>query len=240
MKIIWFTAGFLLLFGNNAHAQNDVKIPLFDYSKPFQDERITRVPVGEADFPTGKIIVSDPFFTMDQKPFKKTIEPGKYTAELLMCKIEEDHYRVAFAKLKIRNEVAVKWELALTEDITDEEVAKLKQDEIFGFGVDAGMACFIDVETDGIYQKKIDQFYQERPDANYYHDLLAQEFDTFSGKSPFSRSLGDWNMHRVDDKHAFPMFASGWGDGYYECFWGLNEQHEIVELVIDFLVISGE
>ena len=240
LKAISIMTGILSLFGNKAKAQTELKMPTVDYTLLFKDESITTISLGEVNFPTGKIIASDPFFTWDVKPFVKTIKPGKYPVELLMSKIEEGHHRVAFAKLKVQKEKALTWEMAITEDIAQEEINNLKKGEIFGFGVDAGLGCFIDVETNLLYLEKIDEFYKISPDKNYYDDLLAGEFDEFSGKSPYSRPLGDWNIHHIDTTHDVVMFASGWGDGYYPCYWGMNAKNEIVELVIDFLVIGGE
>ncbi|MFL9839310.1 DUF4241 domain-containing protein, partial [Flavobacterium sp. ST-75] len=76
------------------------------------------------------------------------------------------------------------------------------------------------------------------PEANYYDEVLGEEFRQYSGKNSFSRELGDWNDHHPDkdsDNNAI-MFASGWGDGYYPAYWGLDADGDAVELVVDFLL----
>src|SRR5688572_18066202 len=131
------------------------------------------VSAGELHLPTGRIVAGDPFFVTDNKPFKTAVTPGNYPVKLLIFKVEEDHYRVAFAKIQFSDLPATHWTLALTEDITEEDVKTLKQGEFFGYGVDAGMGCFTDVETNGIFNNVMDDFYKNGPDKNYYDDVLA-------------------------------------------------------------------
>jgi hypothetical protein len=32
------------------------------------------------------------------------------------------------------------------------------------------------------------------------------------------------------------MLSSGWGDGRYPTYWGVNQENELIELTIDFLL----
>ncbi len=159
-----------------------------------------------------------------------------------MLEVDEEHHRVAYAKIKFRPEQASKWILAITDDITKEELNELNEDEFFGFPVDSGLACFLDEETNETLTAKMDELQEKDPDSNYYDEVLADEFKEYSGKNKLSRSLGDWNDHHPDkdsDNNVI-MFASGWGDGYYPAYWGLNETGETIELVIDFLINDFE
>src|SRR5690606_8708380 len=119
---------------------------------------------------------------------------------------------------------------------------ELTDDEFFGFPVDSGLACFLDEETNASLNAKMDELQQKDPEANYYDEVLADEFKAYSSKNKFSRELGDWNDHRPDKEsdNNVIMFASGWGDGYYPAYWGLDENGETIELVIDFLINEFE
>lgn len=205
-------------------------------------QELTEIHVGDVNLPTGKIIASDPFFTQDQRPFVRTVEPNKYPVYIYMTEIDEDHHRVAYAKIKFRPGTASKWILAVTDDITEEELKQLNEDEFFGFPVDSGLACFLDEETNTSLLTKMDALQEKDPDSNYYDEVLSDEFIAYSGKNKFSRDLGDWNDHHPDkdsDNNVI-MFASGWGDGYYPAYWGLNNNGDTVELVIDFLINDFE
>ena len=88
----------------------------------------------------------------------------------------------------------------------------------------------------------MDEVQEKDEEANYYDEVLAEEFREYSGKNQFSRELGDWNDHHPDaesDNNVI-MFASGWGDGYYPAYWGLNDNGDTVELTIDFLLDDFE
>ncbi len=46
--------------------------------------------------------------------------------------------------IKFTNEQAIEWELATR---AGQETKQLKEDEFFGYGVNTGMGCFMDVEA---------------------------------------------------------------------------------------------
>lgn len=233
--------GFLSLFGR--HTKNDVSDNLgFDLKSILDTAGLHEVPIGKLHLPTGRIVAGDPFLMSDNKPFKTRVTPGNYPVKLLIHKVGDNHYRVAFAKIQFSASEVTSWTLALTEDVTAEEIRSLKKGEYFGYGVDAGLGCFTDFETNSMFTAALDNFYKEDTKRNYYDDLLAQEFKMFSGQHPLSREIGDWNNHfpKKGGDHNVIMFASGWGDGYYATYWGSDSRGEIVELITDFQVVGGE
>lgn len=210
----------------------------YDLDDEMNAQELVEIHIGDVNLPTGKIIVSDPFFSMEQQPFSRTVEPDKYPVFVYMTEIDDQHHRIAYAKIKFRPEEATKWILALTNDLTNEELNELDEDEFYGFPVESGLACFLDEATNAEFTAKIDELQDKNPEANYYDEVLAEEFKEYSGKNKLSRELGDWNDHRPnkDSDNNVIMFASGWGDGYYPAYWGLNETGDTIELVIDFLI----
>lgn len=220
---------------------NDFEIQ-YDLQAEMATQELTEIHIGDVNLPTGKIIVADPFFSEMQQPFSRTVEPDKYPVHIFVAEIDKLHKRIAYAKIKFRPEDAKKWILALTEDLTPEEMNDLGEDEFYGFPVESGLACFLDEETNNEFVAKMDELQEKQPEANYYDEVLAKEFMDYSGKNALSRDLGDWNDHRPnpDSDNNVIMFASGWGDGYYPAYWGLNDEGDTVELVIDFLINEFE
>lgn len=210
----------------------------YDLDDEMNAQELVEIHIGDVNLPTGRIIVSDPFFSMEQQPFSRTVEPDKYPVYVYMTEIDDQHHRIAYAKIKFRTEEATKWILALTDDLTKEELDELDEDEFYGFPVESGLACFLDEETNAEFTARIDELQEKNPEANYYDEALAEEFKEYSGKNKFSRELGDWNDHKPNKEsdNNVIMFASGWGDGYYPAYWGLNENGDTIELVIDFLI----
>lgn len=210
----------------------------YDLEDEMNSQELIEIHVGDLNLPTGRIITADPFFSMEQRPFTRTVEPDKYPVFIYMAEIDELHHRIAYAKIKFRPEEATRWVLAITDDLTDEELNDLGEDEFYGFPVESGLACFLDEETNREFTAKMDAMLDKNPESNYYDDVLAEEFRKYSGKNNFSRELGDWNDHHPnpDSDNNVIMFSSGWGDGYYPAYWGVNENGDTVELVIDFLI----
>jgi hypothetical protein len=214
----------------------------YDLAAEMETQQLVEIHIGDVNLPTGKIIAADPFFTSDQQPFSRTVEPDKYPVYIYVSEIDKLHHRIAYAKIKFRPEAASKWILAVTEDLTSEEMEDLDEGEFYGFAVESGLACFLDEETNSAYINKMDDVQEKNPESNYYDDVLAEEFKEYSGKNNFSRELGDWNDHKptADSDNNVVMFASGWGDGYYPAYWGLSEDGESIELVLDFLTNEAE
>lgn len=220
---------------------NDFELP-YALNEEMSAQELVEIHIGDVNLPTGRIIAADPFFTEEQRPFSRTVEPDKYPVYIYVAQIDELHHRIAYATIKFRPENASRWILALTDDLTQEELNDLEEDEFYGFPVESGLACFLDEETNAELIAKIDSVQEGKPESNYYDEVLADEFREYSGKNNFSRQLGDWNDHHPNaesDNNAI-MFASGWGDGYYPAYWGVGENGETIELVIDFLISDFE
>ena len=216
---------------------NNFELP-FDLSGQMAERELVEIHIGDVNLPTGRIVVSDPFFSAEQTAFARSVEPDKYPVYVYVSEIDKLHHRIAYAKIKFRPEEATKWILALTEDITEEELNDLSEDEFYGFAVESGLACFMDEETSEEFNEKLDNLQEANPEFNYYDSILSEEFREYSGKNTFSRELGDWNDHKLspDSDNNILMFASGWGDGYFPAYFGLNDNGDTIELVVDFLL----
>ncbi|WP_420570856.1 DUF4241 domain-containing protein [Kordia sp.] len=215
----------------------DIEID-YDVSYLMNSDALIEQFVGDIYIPSGKIITADPFVSDHVKPFVKTVTPGTYPVNLYFKEIGEDHYRIAYSKIKFKEEKATRWILALTENDEVETVLNLKPREILGFPVDAGLAFFADDETHKVYLKKSDELYSGPELFNYYDDVLYEEMVAASADSKYGSKDGTWANHIPDKtfKGNMIIHASGWGDGYYPAYWGLNQHNEIVELAMDFFV----
>jgi hypothetical protein len=216
---------------------DEVEIP-FDLKSEMDERELIKVHAGDVNLPTGRIIVADPFLAYEQAAFTKTVEPDKYPVYIYISEIDKLHHRIAYAKIKFRAESATRWVLALTEDITIDEIDELEEDEYFGFDVESGLAGFMDEETRNEFTTKLDKLYESDEEYDYYEAVLAEEFKAYSGKNNFSRELGDWNDHKIaaDNDNNIVMFSAGWGEGYFPAYWGYNDNGDLVELAVDFLL----
>jgi hypothetical protein len=135
--------------------------------------------------------------------------------EVAIARFENGDLRVACARVRFDPAVpAVKWEMAIFEG---QEVPT--GDNISGYGVDAGMGCFFDEEALG----SVDE-------ATTDGWLAATE----------KNSVNTWTWHVAEVGQAnVVMCSSGWGDGFYGSWWGVDGAGRIVELVTDFEVLIG-
>lgn len=215
------------------------------YSKYFEQSEADGYPVhlvdlGHLALPSGRIIASDPFNSYQQRAFSKQLPVGTYPVTLAIAEIEEHHFRVGLAKVQFNNNVAVRWELAVSDDILPEEVEELASNEFIGYETESGLGIFVDEQVNEHYISVLNEFYNTRKEPNYYTEVLSDEFASFSGKHPHSTNLGDWNVHcpSTDPNLNVMMFSSGWGGGLYPSYWGLDNEGNVVELITDFLVFG--
>jgi hypothetical protein len=171
---------------------------------------------GELRVPTGWLSVADPFttdFADPYTPFARQAPTGSFPVELALARFERDA-RVACARVRFAppDVPAVRWEMASFAD-----QPALPADEVACYGVDAGTGCFFDVAARGPVDDETAKAW-----------LAAFDLD----------GQPTWGSHVADVGPAnVVMFSSGWGDGFYTSYWGLDAADRVVELVTDFEVL---
>lgn len=194
-----------------------------EYSKEFienlftESDRISLRTIGEVDFPTGKVIIADPFCYLhsekDRKILDRIIPIGKYEVELAILNSKTISKRVVGARLKIKNDKVLHYEQTQNSSAFN------------GFGVDAGLASFCDAYVAEEYTKFWYDWDKNNPNKNYYNDYFSKFFQ--------EKQSIHWEIPGTSYKIA--MFETGFGDGYYMSLWGLNEKDEVCEIVIPFI-----
>lgn len=185
------------------------------------ERQITVTPIGDLELPTGEIIVCDPLITGTEMPaLSRKVKAGRYPVSLL-----EAQGRVAVAVLRFRPGTPVRWELAT---LPGQDVATLKGDEIFGYPVDAGLGSFMDKTAMVLMSEQQSKL---QADQNYYDDVLAAEFAPNQDRFVMHRPVAGNPLN-------IAMFWSGWGDGFYPSFWGLDAAGEPLLLTTDFGVLE--
>ncbi|WP_181891457.1 DUF4241 domain-containing protein [Bacillus altitudinis] len=111
-----------------------------------------------------------------------------------------------------------------------QELKHLKEDEFYGYGVNTGMGCFMDGEAALYLQAYEDKRYKEDNDFYFYEEFAEALEQNY-------KHTWDWLVTRFQDKVDIAMFTTGFGDGIYPSFWGLNETENRLALT-DFLIID--
>ncbi len=121
-------------------------------------------------------------------------------------------------------------------------LVELEDGEFFGFGVDAGMGCIADIQTQEEYKKYWKKRCEEDGSIDPYNDLFCDILEESYQENPkYQREGGDWaNWHIPETDYNIPVFASGWGDGCYPCYFGYDENNAVCGVYIRFIDIAEE
>lgn len=204
-----------------------------------ETDKIKCFELGNCEFPSGHIIIADPLCYLQDKNsvyvLEKSVASGSYPVTLSVLYSEMAGVRIAGARLKITENIAVKYELAEPEKGGEEK----RFPPMAGFAVEAGMGCFCDEQAAKDYWTFLAKWYAENPQGNIYDDYFASLFAESYEKEPgYQREGGDfllWKNPVADTDSQIAMFASGMGDGYYPGIWGIDEKGELCELVVLFM-----
>ena len=196
--------------------------------------------IGAVHFPTGTIFACDPLVELeDTPPFIQTIPAGTYPVKICVVPSEKYGDRYACVKVEVSGEKPVRYELGMTgqEDLDEE----LGEDEYFGFGVDAGMGCVADIQTQAAFKTYWAKRLEEDPDIDPYNDLFCDLLEENAKAHPkYQSSYGDWLNWTVPDTDCnLPIFASGWGDGYYPVYFGYDARGEVCAVYVRFIDIEA-
>ncbi len=182
--------------------------------------------IGKVELTSGRIVASDPLVGPDRPALTRTVSPGDYPITLYQA-----FSRIAAASMRFAEGKPVRWELAV---VPGQDINSLKNDEFFGYPVDAGLGCYMDADTYALIQEREKQVQAEKSstDINYYDDVLASELQP---------NNDDYALHRpISGKRGnIAVFSSGWGDGFYPVFWGLDASGRPLVLFTDFGVTEN-
>lgn len=210
------------------HLDNIKKI----FSKDFVEHPLIETyEAGKINLPSGKLVACDPLITADMKPFTVNFPIGEF---LVYVHKERESGCIAYVEIVFATKPAVNWEMALTEG---QRLKDLDKNEVFGYPVESGMGCFMDVETQAalnkleadLYEKKGDDFqgiYEEFFHMHFFHSKGAQ--DQYAFLKP---------QNNVDG--TIFAFEAGYGEGFYASYIGFDEEGNVVKIITEFIEITN-
>ena len=188
---------------------------------------LERIHAGRLPLRDGQVAVMDPLVYPDYPALARHVQPGDYPVTLV---VSPSLSRVALAVLHVGETTPVAFEMAT---IPGDDLTELGPDAFFGFPVDAGMAAFASTDYYEAIQRRVAQ---ERPDDPAFEYFMTSPEHTDLFGLPYDQSFADRPI--ADEPVRAILFSSGWGDGVYPAWWGLDEDGLPVVLVIDFDVIG--
>lgn len=185
--------------------------------------------VGDLQLPTGQLVACDPLTNPDRPAFTTQLPPGTYPVILAIAQIEErmvikdeefmfTDESIAFSVIRLKETSPVHWNMMT---LAEQETETLEEGEFFGYPVDAGMGCFMDHSTALLLSELLSS------DEGTVDTIIQQ----VHGSDGFDMKLGEANSI---------LFRSGYGDGSYPTYAGIDAEGEIAAVVTDFWVMPED
>lgn len=210
------------------HIENIAKL----FNKNFMESPLLETfDGGKINLPSGKLVACDPLLTNDMLAFSTVFPTGEFS---VLVHKERESNCVAYVEIVFSNAPISKWKLATTGN---QRVEELKGEEIYGYPVESGMGCFMDVET----QAELDSLEQrifQRKGADFmglYEEFFHEHFFDENG------AIDQFAMLKPNDDFAGNIFAfeTGYGEGFYGSYIGFDSEGSPVKIVTEFIEIGG-
>lgn len=187
---------------------------------------VTIFEAGLLALPSGRVVAADPFVGMDRPAFTREVPKGSFPVSLAILEGSMSEGRIALARVAFSPAPVISWDMAV---VPGQDVATLKPDEFFGYPVDAGTGCFTDAGTALAAHKHM------TADEDWSQTWI-DEGDRMARGEPPPR----FHLNVPEGPGNIVMFDSGWGDGLYPSWFGLDAAGNVAVLITDFQVIDWE
>ncbi|TMD33187.1 MAG: DUF4241 domain-containing protein [Chloroflexi bacterium] len=180
--------------------------------------------VGDLVLPSGKVMVGDPVSSDSMLTFNLGLKAGRYPVRVVTARppyMGDDYVRAAWEAVTLSDSPVTHWVPAVP---VGHNAKELKPGQAFQWGTDGGEGGFASPEA------------MERMDASIVGDMAL--YDSLGNREEANRWL--WAFLTVDSASGANVFAcqSGFGDGGYPVFLGLDAGNNPAVLLSDFAVLD--
>ncbi len=172
--------------------------------------------IGKIKIESGEIIACDPSFMQDGRPFSDKFPNGNFEVQLAIAKIPVNNSRVAFSRIVFSDKPVAKWVYATRNG---EKKIPINDTTLYGFPVDAGLAIYIDKIGRDVFNKY---------DMNEWMNVFVNKMELKENTYGYIHNF---------ETHNLATFSTGYGDGTYGSFIGLDNKGEICRLVSDLGIL---
>lgn len=210
------------------HIENIKKL----FTKNFvENPLIETFDVGKINLPTGNLVACDPLITNDMAAFKVSFPTGDFPVNVHK---ERDSNCVAYVEIIFSDDETVDWKMATTEG---QNVEELKEEEIFGYPVESGMGCFMDVKTQESLNELEQKLFERKSDdfQGIYEEFFHEHFFDENG------AIDQFAFLKPNDEESANIFAfeTGYGEGFYASYIGFGRDNQPLKIVTEFIEISS-
>lgn len=177
--------------------------------------------IADLAIPSYRLVACDPFECTLATPFAYRVTPGRYPVVLAFADFGRTaDQRIAAAMLRLSDTEPVRWEPAFVEDGGEASTST--------FGVDSGLCALLSDEAVGVLADRLSS------DGDYMERAIEDQ------RGPLYTGGPEWFDIELDPSTGLNMVicTSGWGDGLYSGYWGIDDDGNLVCLVIDLCVLD--
>ena len=185
----------------------------------FDKEKFKIIEAEKVNFPTGKVVLSDPYYMLEEEKImdvmEENIEPNSYKVLLSSQSIKELGERIFAAKIVISN-----------EKVEEYKILKPEGREWQVVGVDTGLCGITDKATQEEYRDFYKKWKKENKGKNFYDEYLYKIFEQ-------NNDIGIWKSEKTNN--TILMCSTGFGDGVYNPICGYDKNGKLCDVVIMFI-----
>ncbi|MGE8553785.1 MAG: DUF4241 domain-containing protein [Chryseobacterium jejuense] len=209
------------------HIENIKKL----FSKDFVESPLLEsFEVGKIYLSSGKLVACDPLITNDMLPFSTEFPKGEFS---VMLHKERDSNCVAYAEIIFNTAEIKDWKLATT---SGQNIKELAEGEVFGYPVESGMGCFMDVDTQSSLNELEQKLYHNKGGdfMGIYEEFFHEYFFDENG------AIDQYAFLKPSEAHPGTIFAfeTGYGEGFYASYIAYDKNQSPVKIITEFIEIS--
>lgn len=209
------------------HLENIKKL----FSKNFiESPLVESFEVGKIYLSSGKLVACDPLITNDMKPFSAEFPKGDFS---VLVHKERESNCVAYVEIVFTNAEIADWQMATTEG---QNIKDLTDEEVFGYPVESGMGCFMDVNTQNSLNELEQKLYHRKgvDFMGIYEEFFHEYFFDENG------AIDQYAFLKPSENHPGTIFAfeTGYGEGFYASYIAYDKNQSPVKIVTEFIEIS--
>ena len=183
---------------------------------------VTLDAVGQVELDHGRLVVADPYLMdVQPAPVEQVLLSEPYDVLVATARVGPEHPRIAAAALISESDPVVAWDMA---HWAGQDVSALGPEEFFGYGVDAGSGCFASLSAARVAGRVL------AADGGMLEDPISR---ALSSGAP---AAGAAVVATEDGAPTIAVFSSGWGDGMYPTWLGIDERGEVAVAMTDFML----
>lgn len=181
------------------------------------------VQLGHIEFPSGRVSPKDTMMLDVGAELDRSVPTSAGKVEAAIAKLASGDERIAFIRVQFLQDSAERYALAIRQIGSGWHESYRE-----AYPVDSGYGGFIDFtlqdEVNGLFEAK-----DKDLTSRLHKELELQSKPTWS-----------WSNFEIKPGVKILVASSGFGDGAYRTFYGLNSKDEVVSLVTDFNVVTTE